>query len=210
MTIYDISVPITSNMPVWPGDSGVKITQESNIDDGDNANVSHLSLGAHTGTHVDAPVHFIPGGESLEKVPLEYFIGSVQVIEFLDVDLITLQALEAENLQFGCDRILLKTRNSTLWTLKEHPFQEDYVALSPDAARYLVRRKYCLVGIDYLSIAPFGDSRPTHEILLSGGIVILEGINLAAVSPGFYTLYCLPLNLLGVDGAPARAVLIEE
>jgi len=196
-------------MPVWPGDSGVEIKLVSNMEEGANANVSHLSLGAHTGTHVDAPSHFIPGGETLDKIPLDHFIGEAEVFVFEDVDIITPEDLEELNLQDFPSRVLFKTRNSQIWAAGNNQFQEDFVALSPEAAQYLVDLKVKLVGIDYLSIAPFKNSSPTHKILLGAGIIALEGIDLSKISAGRYTLYCLPLKIEGVEGSPARAILVR-
>jgi arylformamidase len=207
MKIYDITVPITPQMPVWPGDSGVSRELVSKISDGDNANVSHLSMGVHTGTHVDAPFHFIEGAPTLEKIPLETFIGRAIVIEIPDVDLITAAELRSAGIPPKTERLLIKTRNSNYWADDEKSFQPDFVALSPDAADWAVSREIRLIGIDYLSIAPFKASRPTHQILLSAGVAILEGIDLSEVVPGEYKLYCLPLKLDQADGAPARVIL---
>jgi arylformamidase len=208
--IYDITVPINPNMPVWPGDPQVEISRVSKIEEGANANVSHLSLSAHTGTHVDAPYHFIPQGVPLDQVPLNSFVGEADVLEIPKVDLITAVDIHNANLPLDASRVLFKTRNSDIWASGDNRFREDFVALSPDAAQTLVDRDICLVGIDYLSVAPFKQSRPTHQILLASGVVILEGINLTNVPPGRYLLYCLPLKLEGVDGAPARAILVEQ
>lgn len=210
MKIYDISVPVYTGMVVWPGDGGVLIERESKIEAGDNANVSHLSLGAHTGTHVDAPYHFIPEGVTLDHVPLERWVGKALVVEINGVKTITAAQVAAAGLPEGVERVLFKTDNGTIWARPQQAFEPGFVALSPDAAQFLVDRGVGLVGIDYLSIAPFKQSRPTHEILLSAGMVILEGVDLRAVAPGWYTLYCLPLKLVGVDGAPARAILVDE
>jgi len=210
MKVYDITVSIHSDMPVWPGNSRVSIERVSKIEAGANANVSHLSMGAHTGTHVDAPYHFIPEGVTLDQVPLSYFVGPVVVVEIPDVDRITAADLEQAEIPPHTQKVLFKTRNSDIWARRENRFQEGFVALSPDAAQYLVDRDVHLVGIDYLSIAPFKESRPTHEILLGAGIAILEGVDLSAVPPGSYSLFCLPLKLWGAEGAPARAILVNE
>jgi arylformamidase len=210
MKIYDITVPISPAMPVWPGDPAVQINPVSKIEAGDNANVSHLSLSSHTGTHVDAPYHFLQEGVTLDQVPLGIFVGPAVVVTIPGVNLITAKDLEELGIPAGTNRLLIKTRNSELWERGETRFQTDFVALSPDAAQFLVDNGVKLVGIDYLSIAPFKQSRPTHEILLGAEVVILEGVDLSAVSPGHYTLYCLPLKLAGADGAPARAILVVE
>jgi arylformamidase len=208
MKIYDITIPITPAMPVWPGDPAVTLARVSKIEEGANANVSQLALSAHTGTHVDAPYHFLPDGVPLDQVPLDLFMGRAYVAHLPDVDLITAAALAGAGIPARTRRLLLKTRNSEIWARAEQEFQTDFVALSPDAAQYLVEKGVRLVGIDYLSIAPYKQSRPVHEILLKAGILILEGIDLSGVPAGRYSLYCLPLHLQGADGAPARAVLL--
>ncbi|MBN1668150.1 MAG: cyclase family protein [Anaerolineales bacterium] len=210
MTIYDISVPISPTMPVWPGDPAVVIERVSQIEAGDNANVSRLALSAHTGTHVDAPYHFLAKGVTLEQIPLDLFVGPADVIELPAVEMITAAELAQAIIPAGSQRVLFKTRNSAIWARGVQEFQTDFVALEQDAAQYLVDRGVKLVGIDYLSVAPFKNSRPTHEVLLQAGVVILEGVNLSEVLPGRYQLYCLPLKLQAVDGAPARAILVDE
>jgi arylformamidase len=210
MKIYDISVPISGDMPVWPGDTAVNFKLTSEIDAGDNANVSHISLSAHTGTHVDAPFHFLPEGVTLDAISLNIMIGPAYVLDLPDIDLITADVLKNAEFPQQIRRLIFKTRNSEIWARGEKEFQTDFVAVSPDGAQFLVERGIKMVGIDYLSIAPFQQSRPTHEILLKSGVFVLEGVNLSAVAPGQYTLYCLPLNLQGVDGAPARVILIDE
>ncbi len=208
MKTYDISLPITPDMPVWPGDPAVSVQRVRKIEDGDGANVTHISMGAHTGTHVDAPFHFLEGGKTLEDVPLNVMMGRAYVLHLPDVDLITADVLAHADIPPRTRRVLFKTRNSDYWARGEKEFKTDYVALSADGAEYMVDRGVKLVGIDYLSIAPFEASKPTHEILLKADILILEGLNLSKVSQGRYTFYCLPLNLQGVDGAPARAILV--
>ncbi len=208
MKTYDISIPITPGMPVWPGDPAVSVQRVSKIEDGDDANVSHFSMSAHTGTHVDAPFHFIKDGNPLDQVPLSLMMGRAYVLHLPDVDLITAAVLAQAEIPPRTRRVLFKTRNSDIWARGEREFQTDFVALSADGAQFLVDRGVKLVGIDYLSAAPYKQSRPTHEILLKAGILILEGVNLSEVEQGRYTLYCLPLNLQGVDGAPARAILV--
>ena len=209
MKLYDISVPITPDLPVWPGDPSVKLTPASQIAAGDTANVTHLEMSAHTGTHVDAPYHFLEDGVTLERVPLEVMIGPARVLHLPDVDEITAADLKAAAIPEGTTRLLFKTKNSKIWS-HETAFQKEFAALTPDGAQYLVDRGIQLVGIDYLSIAPYGNGRPVHEILLGAGILIIEGLNLSDVPPGEYTLHCLPLNLQGVDGAPARVVLSTQ
>lgn len=208
MRIYDISVAITPDLPVWPGDPRVVMEQVSKIEDGGDANVTHVAMSAHTGTHVDAPYHFLVGGQTLEQIPIKAFIGRAYVLHLPDVELITAEILRASEIPPRTRRVLFKTRNSEYWASGVTEFQTDFVGLSEDAAEYLVGRGVKLVGVDYLSVAPYTAPRPTHLAFLQAGVIILEGLNLTEVSQGRYTLYCLPIKLMGVDGAPARAILI--
>ncbi len=211
MKYYDISLTIQNGMVVWPGDPPVKLERVSKIEDGANANVSKLELSVHTGTHLDAPYHFIHGAKTLDTLPLEVLIGPVQVVQLADsVDLITAAVVEQAGIAPGVVRVLFKTRNSAYWLKKEQVFEKDFVGVSEDGAHLLVQRGIRLVGIDYLSIAPFKQSRPTHEVLLKAEMVVLEGANLNGIEPGMYTLICLPPKLGGCDGSPARAVLATE
>jgi arylformamidase len=208
MQTYDISLPISPDLPTWPGDPEIVIERVDKIEEGANNNVSRLDMSVHAGTHIDAPFHFLPEGKTIEKINLNLLIGRVYVLNLPDVDLITAEVLDQAHLPPRTRRVLFKTRNSEYWARGEDNFQTDFVALSPDAATYLVQRGVKLVGVDYLSVAPYKKSRPTHEILLKAGVVIVEGLDLSAVSQGRYTLFCLPLKLVGSDGAPARAILI--
>lgn len=211
MRIHDISLTVTPNLPTWPGDPKVELERVEKIEDGANANVSRLSAGVHTGTHVDAPFHFLADGTAVDTLPLEILFGAVQVVELGDqVDLITAEVIQSAGLIHGVERILFKTRNSAFWARGETEFQTGFVAISAEGAEYLVQQGIQLVGIDYLSIAPFKNSRPTHQILLKAKIVVIEGLDLSKISPGVYQLACLPLKLGGSDGAPARTVLIEQ
>jgi len=207
MKIYDISVPIRSTMPVYEGDPAVKIDAWSAFAKGDSSNVSMLNFGAHTGTHVDAPAHFIEGARKIDALPLETLIGAARVIRVADdVTEITPEFLERCALG-GIERVIFHTRNSGLWS---DNFRSDYTHLLPEAARNLVNRGVKLVGTDYLSIEKFhsGHHR-THLTLLSSNVVIVEGLNLSDVPEGDYELICLPLRIAdgSGDGAPARAVL---
>jgi arylformamidase len=209
MKIYDISIPISPGMPVWPGDPPVVLERVSSMDAGAHDNVSRLACSVHTGTHVDAPHHFLNDGRTVDALPLDVLTGPVLVVQVPeDVGLITADILERSAIQAGTLRLLLKTRNSRLWKSSSGEFARDFVGISVDGAEWIVRFGVKLIGIDYLSIAPFNHSLPTHHALLRPGIIILEGLDLRSVSPGIYTLYCLPLKLLGSDGAPARAILI--
>jgi arylformamidase len=210
MHIYDISLTISDDLPVWPGDSEILVERVVKMEEGATSNVSHLSMSAHVGTHVDAPFHFLGGdAPTVERLPLEVLIGRAYVLSLGDeVDLVTASVLERAGVPPRTRRLLIKTRNSALWARRESEFRTDFVALSADGARYLVGRGVKLVGVDYLSVAPFDQGAPTHKILLGAGIVALEGLDLSGVSSGRYMLYCLPLKVAGADGAPARAILI--
>jgi arylformamidase len=209
MPIHDISLTISSEMPVWPGDPAVQIEQVASIDSGAHANVSRLYAGVHTGTHVDAPHHFLNDGRTVESLPLEVLTGPCYVAQLPDdMDAISAEVLDRVPIPSETTRLLFGTRNSHFWAKGETVFQKDFVAVTEDGARWLVGRGIQLVGVDYLSVAPFGESVPTHTALLQAGIVVVEGLNLSQVPRGFYELYCLPLKLRGSDGAPARAILI--
>lgn len=211
MKIYDITLTISPSLPVWPGDPPVTLEQVESMDAGASANVTRLAMSAHTGTHVDAPHHFLNDKRTVETLPLEALTGRALVVHFPDaLDLITAAALEAASIPAGAERLLLRTRNSLLWQRGETEFFPGFVGISADGAEWLARRRLRLIGVDYLSVAPFRQSGPTHRILLAAGVILLEGADLSAVPPGTYDLYCLPLKLLGADGAPARAVLVER
>jgi arylformamidase len=209
MSIYDISLTISPEMPVWPGDPAVLLEQVESMDAGAHANVSRLNAGVHTGTHVDAPHHFLNDGRTVEGLPLEVLTGPCYVAQIPDaMDEITAEVLDGIPLAEGTVRLLFGTRNSHWWARGENSFQKDFVAVTEDGAEWLVKRGIRLVGVDYLSVAPFGESVPTHTVLLQAGVVVVEGLNLSSVPRGFYDLYCLPLKLKGSDGAPARAILV--
>jgi len=209
MPIYDVTVPVSNELPTWPGDPGVQI-DDVRILAKDGANVSGLCFGAHTGTHVDAPAHFIEGAAKVELLPLDALIGEAEVIEVPRDRLAIDEAFVTANCSPGTTRFLFKTRNSAFWSEANPRFHNDFTYLDLDAAKKLVQQRLKLVGIDYLSIEKFGQEKhETHVALLSSGVVILEGLNLSEVPAGRYELICLPLRLrtnLG-DGAPARAVL---
>lgn len=208
MHTYDITLPISKELPVWPGDPDFELRRIDSLAAGGNTNTSQIIMSAHMGTHVDAPDHFLGNGRTVEALPLNILSGRVYVLYLPNVDLITADVLAKAEIPPRTRRLLFKTRNSDIWARGERTFQTDFVALSPDGAEYLVDRGFKLVGVDYLSVAPYKKSRPTHEILLRAGVIIVEGLDLSAVSPGRYTLQCLPLKLVGADGAPARVILI--
>lgn len=210
MRLYDVSLTITQDLPTWPGDPGLKLELTSQIQKGDLVNLTHLSTSAHMGTHVDAPAHFLDAGGTVEMIPLETLVGPARVIEIMTDQSITAADLKAAGV-YGADRrLLIKTINSTFWERGLSEFQEDFIALEADAAAYLVEVGLEVIGIDYLSIAPFLDPEPTHRILLEAGILIIEGLDLSRIEPGPYQLLCLPLKIEGADGAPARVLLQEE
>lgn len=208
MPIYDITLPISDDLPVWPGDPRPCITRVADLARGDAFTLSALQMSAHTGTHVDAPAHFIEGGATVDALPLDVLVGPARVVHLPDADVITASVLDALNIPPVPSRLLFRTRNSDLWAKGVTGFREDFVALSEDAARWLVARGVRLVGVDYLSVAPAADPATVHVILLRAGVVIVEGLNLSAVPAGEYDLVCLPLKVVGAEGAPARAILI--
>ncbi len=211
MKIFDISLTISSSMPVWPGDPLIELEQIDSMDNGANANISRLSTSVHIGTHIDAPHHFMNDGRTIEQLPLEVLTGPCYVIQLPDgIETITAEALDGMSLPKDVKRILFGTSNSRFWSRGETEFQEDFVAVTEDGAQWLVDYGLQLVGVDYLSVAPYSDPVPTHRTLLRAGVIIVEGLDLSAVPRGFYDLYCLPLKLLGAEGAPARAILIRK
>jgi arylformamidase len=213
MVIYDISLPISESLVVWPGDPPVRITQPYHLDRGDAATVTRLDMGAHTGTHVDAPAHFIPGGSGVDELDLHVLVGPALVVHALEAALLSADVLDGLPIRPGSERVLFRTRNSDRWARGERGFArqlaEDFVAITEDGAHWLVERGVRLVGVDYLSVGPFNAPAPTHRILLRAGIVLVESLNLSGVGPGVYRLVCLPLKITGSDGAPARAILMD-
>ena len=204
--VIDISVPNGPTQHVYPGDPPPRVEQAKAIRAGDVCNVSLLTMGSHTGTHVDAPYHFIDGGARLGEVALERMVGEALVVDLRGRAAVDAAALESAALRTG-DILLCRTDNSWRWEKAE--FQRDFVYLTLDAAGLLVERGIRAVGIDYLSIEQFGSSDfPVHHRLLGAGVFVIEGLDLRAVEPGRYTLVCLPLKFPDLDGAPARAVLL--
>jgi len=207
MRIYDISVGISPQLPVWPGDPPVELERVQAIALGANANVSRLGCGVHIGTHVDAPLHFIDGAAGVETLPLKLLTGRAYVVYLPAAKVIDEATLEKAGLPPRTRRVLFRTRNSEIWA-REKAFQKDFVAVDASGARWLVKKGVQLVGVDYLSVAPYGQSKETHRTLLEAGVVVIEGLDLSHVTQGRYSLYCLPLKLVGSDGAPARAILV--
>lgn len=212
--IYDISLPISPDMVVWPGDPKVAIRQMSSLEKGDSSNMSQIRMSVHTGTHIDAPLHFLKSGRKIGEIPLNKLVGEALVMEIgEDVDVITRSVLEAhsqlETLK-NAHKVLFKTRNSMQLSSWASQFNKGYVALDTSGAEMLGELALDLVGVDYLSVAAFHDIHIPHQLLLQKEIVLLEGINLLEVAAGTYDLFCLPMNLAECEGAPARAILISD
>ncbi len=205
MSLYDVTRPLSSVFPVYPGDPVVELTPIAQCAWGDEANVTRLVLSSHTGTHIDAPRHFFDNGTTVDQLDLQVLMGPARVVHVPCVSHITVDDLRLHDLQ-GVTRVLFKTSNGPLWDCPG--FQTTYYALTAEAAAWLVSCGVRLVGIDYLSVDAYeAEDFPVHRCLLQAGVVIVEGLDLRAVPPGDYDLYALPLRLEEGDGAPARVVL---
>jgi arylformamidase len=193
---YDVTVPLSPEVPTYPGDPPFELRQVRKLADGEAYNATSIHLGAHLGTHVDAPSHFLAGGATVDLLPLEILMGKARVVE----------VLVRERIDRSDLRVLLKTRMSG--QMHKPQVQEDYVYLTVDAADYLAQAGIKLIGIDYLSVDRFGTvDYPSHHALLEAGVVIVEGLDLSEVEPGEYDMTCLPLRIVGAEGAPARVIL---
>jgi arylformamidase len=214
MKIFDISVPITPGMPVWPGDPAVDLQQVSAISSGELVNITHLSMSVHTGTHIDAPKHFFDDGKTIGQIPLEKMVGEVLVMQIDDsanvISGLVLKSHPAIDLLKDTRKVLFRTRNSSLWRQSPNEFRSDYVGIDRSGAEFLGGLGLDLIGIDYLSIAPFEETLSSHLALLAEEIVLLEGLDLSNVSAGIYKLFCLPIHLPGCEGAPARVILVDR
>jgi arylformamidase len=210
MKLYDISLPISNDLPVWPGDPSVSLMMTKSFLKGDHCNITKIQMGTHSGTHIDAPYHFLKDGATVDTIPIETFIGPCLVVDLDSEVLIEEKDLRKYNLA-GHSRILMKTKNSEMWANNiRKSFITNYVALGINAVQYLIEMNTILVGIDYLSIESFqSDGKPVHKLLLKNNITILEGLNLSGVKAGVYELICMPLKLQGCEGAPARVLLRE-
>jgi arylformamidase len=212
MPVHDISAPLRPDLPTWPGEAGLRRELVSDLSEGNDATVSRLTLGAHTGTHIDAPSHFLPDGAAIEAVDPDVLVGPVEVVGLEHLrGPITSDDLDALRIPDDTQRLLAKTANSG-WSAEETSFRKDFVAFESSGAQWCVDRGVRLVGIDYLSIEPFGSGQPghpVHKILLGAGVVVIEGLDLVDVAPGRYQLAALPLLIPGGEGAPARVVLVE-
>ena len=203
--IIDVTVPLSASLPTFPGDPPFHMEFSHRIADGQPYNVTKVTMGVHSGTHVDAPFHFLADGATVEALPLEILMGKVRVVQIAARDAIDVPELESLDLADEI-RVFFKTRMSG--QLKSRQFQEDFVHLTPAAAARLVQAGIRLVGVDYLSVEKFqSPDFASHHALLGAGVVIVEGLDLSEVDPGEYEMACLPLRIVGADGSPARVVL---
>lgn len=203
-----MSYPITEEMVSWPGQPRVRLESLSSIDD-HSSNVSALHLSLHTGTHMDAPLHFLADGEDITAAPYETMFGPVRVAEVAGrtIDRAGVQAYEARSAPLGAgERIFFRTENSGRDWLSE-PFDKTYVAVAPDAAEYLAAKQLITVGVDYLSVAPFTNTTDTHRTLLGAGVWVIEGLDLREISEGHYEMVALPLKITGGEASPVRVLL---
>ncbi len=213
MKVHDVSLVMRAGMPTWPGEDGPKVSPLRRIARGDSANVSVVSFGNHTGTHVDPPVHFIDGANTVDRLPIDALVGPCRVVGYDGGGHVSAAWLDRAGIPATVERIVFRTRNSERWRERDRPFDRDFVALDRTAARWCVDRRLKLVGIDYLSIEPQGPEKegyPTHKTLLGANVVIIEGLDLKDVRPGDYEIACGAIKFEGGDGAPARVFLIER
>lgn len=210
MRIYDISRTIKNGMPVWPGDPEVRLNWLSQISKGGAVNLTEIQMCAHSGTHIDTPNHFLDHGLTTDALDLSVLIGKAKVVVVPpEIKVINDNFLRTLKLG-GVERILFKTENGDLLNESTLTFREDFVALDASGARVLANSGCRLVGIDAMSIAVFNDPDGGHIPILEAGVLVLEGLNLREVEEGEYQLIALPLKLSGREGAPVRAVLLEQ
>jgi arylformamidase len=208
MKLIDVTVPLDANLPSYPGNTPFSLEAIKRIARGDSSNVSSLHMSAHAGTHVDAPRHFIDQASGADAIPLEMLIGRTRVIEVTSRKGVGPDELSAVDLAEDV-RVLIKTANSRFWGTPE--FHPEYVGVTEAGARYVVDHGIKLLGVDYLSVEEFKKpGAPAHHVLLGGGTIVIEGLNLRDVEPGVYEMFCLPLRIVGADGAPARVVLRQS
>lgn len=203
----DISVPLNVHLPVWPGGYGFHKYQMMSMDKGDEANVTRLDFDVHSGTHIDAPLHFVENAKCTHDLDLDIFLGRTLVLEFLNISVISVEDLNNKNIPPGTERILFKTRNSINRWFYNSTFDPSYIAIDNEAANWLVDNDLKLVGIDGPAIQKFDHPKDTHVTLLQNEVIILEGLDLIDVEEGFYDLICLPLKAAGCEGISARAIL---
>jgi arylformamidase len=209
MLIHDISLTISNDLPVWPGDTPIDLVRNKDLQRGELVTLSQITSTVHVGSHLDAPLHFVRDGHGVDQIDLNKLIGPCFVVDLQNVDSIDAQALEQANIPANVTRLLCRTRNSAYWARGDNVFHTDFVAIDPSGAEWIVQHGIQLVGVDYLSVGAYEGGIPTHEILLSNGVVPVEGLDLSRIEPGEYQLICLPLKLKDCDGAPVRAVLIR-
>lgn len=212
--IIDISLAIGPDFPVWEGDPKMVVTPLASLDRGGIANVSHIQMGVHIGTHIDAPIHFVAGRKGIDNLDLELLMGQAYVVDLTHLDFeVTDKDLESAGIPQNTKRLLLKTRNSSLWVSHPFTFIKDFVGVSESGAQWLIDHNIGLLGVDYLGVERFdrvAEGAPTHHLLLEKEVIIIEGLSLSGVEQGFYELVCLPIKIKNSDGAPCRAILIRE
>ena len=211
MDIIDITIPLSEKTPVWEGEKGITIRRSAVISPKSDYNVTRIEMGLHSGTHVDAPFHILENGAFTDTIPLTKMVGPVQVVFIPEnVAVINENVLKAIEIDLSIKKILFKTVNSHYWDQAPAVFRRDYVGLDTSAAECLVSYEMELIGIDFFSISAFDDLHAPHIVLLQAGAVILENLDLRTVQAGQYNLYCLPLKVVGADGAPARVILTRD
>ena len=206
--LYDVTITTHPKVPVWPGGPAFQSTKTSQISDGEVCNVTDISMCVHTGTHVDAPLHFADGGRSIDEIELEQLVGDCIVADLRGRNEITAEDLIQLKLPSSTQKLLLKTDSSEFWSEPSHNFREDYCALTLDAAEWIAASNIHLLGIDYLSVSLYKDpAEVVHRVLCGADMVLIEGLNLTDIEPGEYRVTCLPFKIAGSDGAPARVIL---
>jgi arylformamidase len=208
---FDITLPFSPKLPAWPGEPVAKVGLIRSIEEGDPANVTYFETHVHFGTHLDAPSHFLKDGSNIETLSLDALIGPAYVVDVRGETTVTAAVLEARTIPDGIDRLICKTDNSALWDNPEHEFFADFVAISADGAKWIVDRNISLVGIDYLSVETYHTTEfATHYTLLGANVIAVEGLDLRDIQPGMYEMACLPMKIVGSDGAPTRVVLWRD
>ena len=207
MKIVDVSLPLVTGIPAWPGSTGFALTWVDRMENEQSCNNSRIACDTHIGTHVDAPLHFVENGRTVDQIPPDLLIGPCQVGFLPGLTQIDAKALASLQIETDTKRLLLKTDNSNLWITKAKRFKKNYVYLTENGAQWLVKHGIILVGIDYLSIGSFSNGAKTHQVLFKANVVVIEGLNLSKAEAGDYELICLPLKIIGAEGAPARVVL---
>jgi arylformamidase len=205
--LIDISVALRPEMVTWPDSAGMTVERTKSFERGDGVTVSRIVMDVHCGTHVEAPLHFVDGGSTLDEFPLDTFVGPAYVASVGLATSIGPADLEAANIPQGIERLLLRTANSEPSARSVAAFRPTFAALSPAGAEWVVGRGIRLIGADYLSVARFDQAAETHRVLMTAGIAILEGLDLGQVAAGSYRLICTPLRIDNVEAAPARALL---